>query len=65
MEIIDGREFVVTHLPPDKRSTPSATKKRTLFQSLPSGSKHAVIRARIAQAKKRKKRKRSRHRKKP
>ena len=34
VEIRDGREFVVTTLPQDKRLTPSATRERQLFSAL-------------------------------
>lgn len=58
-EVRDGVEFRVTTLRPDPRSTPSATRERTLFQSLSTGQKKAHIEARIAKAK-RKRRKRKR-----
>jgi len=60
VEIRDGREFVVTTLRPDPRSTPSKTRERTLFQSLSSAQKRAHIRQSIAASKKKKRRRRRR-----
>jgi hypothetical protein len=58
LEIRDGKPFVVTTLPADKRLTPSATNKRQLFQALSTGEKKAFINDRIRTSKKRRRRKR-------
>jgi hypothetical protein len=58
IEIRDGVEFRVVTLRPDPRSTPSATRERTLFQALSTGQKKAHIQARIAKAKKRRRKRR-------
>jgi hypothetical protein len=54
-----GREWTITTLPPDKRLTPSATKKRQLFAALSSGQKREHIESRIRAAKRRRRRKRT------
>lgn len=60
VEIRDGREYVVTTLPPDRRSTPSATRKRTLWNALSGPQKAAHIRKRKAAAAKKRRRMRRR-----
>jgi len=57
-EIIDGREFVVTTLPQDKRLEPGATRKRALWNRLTAPQKAAYIRQRKAKAKRRRMQKR-------
>jgi hypothetical protein len=59
IEVIDGREYVVTTLPKDKRLSPSQAKKRQLFQALSTAEKQAYISGRIRAAKRRKRRRRT------
>ncbi len=46
VEIIDGREYVVTTLPQDWRLTPSQARKRVLLNRLTPHQKAAEIRKR-------------------
>jgi len=43
IEVIDGKEFVVTKLPQDPRLTPSATKKRQLFSAFRAKKRAAKL----------------------
>ena len=60
IEVIDGKEFVVTKLPQDPRLTPSATKKRQLFSAFSHHEKAEAIRAKKRAAKLKRKRSRKR-----
>jgi hypothetical protein len=58
-EVIDGREYVVTTLPQDRRLMPSQARKRTLWDALSPAQKAAEIRKRKQKARRKRRRRRS------
>jgi hypothetical protein len=56
-EIIEGKEFRITVLPPDTRLQPARTRKRALWNTLSSAQKKQYLEAKRRATKKRRRRK--------
>jgi hypothetical protein len=59
VEVIGGKEYVVTTLPKDPKLYPSAARERALWNRLTPGQKAAHIRTRKGKAKRRRRRRKS------